>query len=85
MFFVIILVTSCNSLFSVSNPELFAALAVLVSWYSRAVLDMNVSSKIKRVGLTRIRTALKTRTESDESVRLPHCFNLGSIGSSKFF
>lgn len=38
-----ILVTSCSSSFNLSNPELFAALAVRVSLYSRAVLDMNVS------------------------------------------
>lgn len=32
MFFVMILVTSCNSSFSLSMPDAFAALAVRVSW-----------------------------------------------------
>lgn len=47
IFFVMILVTSCNSLFKRSMPpelESAAAVAVRVSRYSRAVLDMNVSN-----------------------------------------
>lgn len=41
IFFVIILVTSWRSSFSLSSPEL--PVAARVSWYNRAVLDMNVS------------------------------------------
>jgi hypothetical protein len=42
IFLVMILVTSCKSSFNFSSPDA-AAFAVRVSWYSRAVFDMNVS------------------------------------------
>lgn len=45
MFFVIILVTSCRSSLSLSRPD--PAPAARVSWYSLAVLDMNVSVRIQ--------------------------------------
>jgi hypothetical protein len=44
IFFVIILVTSCRSSLSLSRPD--PALAARVSWYSLAVLDMNVSVRV---------------------------------------
>ena len=52
MFLVMILVTSCKSPFSLSrfdSDELAAAVAVRVSWYSRAVFDMNVSEVISQL------------------------------------
>ena len=44
IFFVIILVTSCRS--SLSLSRLDPAFAARVSWYSLAVLDMNVSVRV---------------------------------------
>ena len=49
MFLVMILVTSCSSPFSLSRLDgaaSAAAEAVLVSLYSRAVLDMKVSEEV---------------------------------------
>lgn len=50
MFFVIILVTSCSSLLSLSKLDPRDALAARVSRYNRAVLDMKVSNPTKAYG-----------------------------------
>ena len=75
MFLVMIRVTSCSSSFSFSIFEL-AALAVLVSWYRRAVLLINVSahaSKAKRNSISK-KYLIKGRSASHQILQMRMAF-----------
>jgi len=77
IFFVIILVTSCRS--SLSLSRLDPAVAARVSWYSLAVLDMNVSvySWVSRSIL--IHTSLQRLTKADKCIWPPDGLDLWAI------
>jgi hypothetical protein len=86
MFFVIIRVTSCRSLLSLSSPEPPAAFAARVSWYNRAVFDMNVSEQRESQEYGGRHTQLmKPSTESNKCVRFANGFHFWPVCGCKLF
>ena len=71
MFFVIILVTSCRS--SLSLSRLDPAPAARVSWYSLAVLDMNVSvcDPVSQFGPRKHATTATNQSQQTHTASVP--------------
>ena len=83
IFLVIILVTSWRSSFSLSKFEL-AALAVRVSRYKRAVLDIKVSEHFSRIS-GRFLWSTSRLTKSNKRVRLSNGLDLSSVSVGELF
>lgn len=82
MFLVMMRVTSCSSSLSLFSGE-FPALMLRVSWYSLAVLAMNVS-KGSHISHTGSIEACLLRTKAHESIRLPYGVYLRAIRCLEF-
>lgn len=78
IFLVIIRVTSCKSSFSLSRFEL-AAFAVRVSWYSRAVLLINVSTR-KHTVRTKLRF-YPSVTEEHDAPKPTNAYGLRTVST----